>query len=200
MPSTKAQLWLQDRGFLGREGETLYPSEMPKSLDLFKLRDEFIQQFGFAILDERTVTQLSSLIGNSKVLEIGAGSGYWSYELRRFGIDAVATDPQLTRYATGGWELQYVEVDKLDGIAALDKYGHDLTLMMVWPDYESTWSSDVLSAYEGDQAIICGEDRYGCTGCAGLFDQLESEWQSVRSVFNPTWPYVHDYIEVFKRR
>jgi hypothetical protein len=32
------------------------------------------------------------------IVEVGAGSGYWAYELRQAGVEVVATDPGTGRY------------------------------------------------------------------------------------------------------
>ena len=53
-----------------------------------------MEKFGFAILTARAISELAKLVGtDAQILEVGAGSGYWSYELHCAGIEAWATDP-----------------------------------------------------------------------------------------------------------
>jgi hypothetical protein len=55
----------------------------------YEARKDFLLAFSFAILDQHTVTQL---LPYAPLLEVGSGSGYWAYELRKAGADIVATD------------------------------------------------------------------------------------------------------------
>ena len=94
---------------------------------------------------------------------------------------------------------EYGYVEGLTGVEAVEEYGPDFTLMMVWPARDS-WPADTLEAYRGDEVILCGEPRDGCTGTPRLFDILEAGWEEVGHIYIPTFPMVHDSITVWRRR
>ena len=71
--------------------------------------------------------------------------------------------------------------------------------MMVWPSMES-WPAETLEAYEGDQLILCGEDRDGCTGTDRLFDILEAGWEEAGRISIPSFPRIYDSLTVWRRR
>jgi hypothetical protein len=52
-------------------------------------RDEAIRQYGFSIPCKEAVEAVATL---SPLVEVGAGSGYWSRFLRAAGADIVTTD------------------------------------------------------------------------------------------------------------
>ena len=88
---TLAWTFLAQRGYRPlRPGEA--PTDAPTT---WCLRELYLQQYGFAILDEATVQVLAPY---APIVEVGAGSGYWAYELRQAGVEVVATDPGTGRY------------------------------------------------------------------------------------------------------
>jgi hypothetical protein len=159
-----------------------------------EVRDAFISQFGFAILDRglsRGLAQFSPLI------EVGAGTGYWSYELRKEGIEVVATD--LAPGARYGFTRSWVDVEAIDGVSAVLKYP-DHTLLMVWPDYNVPRSADVLKAYTGKTVIYVGEGDGGCTGCDEFHAILEERFEVLREVRLYRFHYMHDRAWIYERK
>src|SRR5580692_3306348 len=73
----------------------------------YKLRGQFVAKFGFAVITEEVIALLK---GYQPILEVGAGSGYWSYELRKAGIDIITTDP-----GTGSYTHSYEDRKALNG-------------------------------------------------------------------------------------
>src|SRR5580765_6867975 len=78
-------------------------------------RDRFIQKYGFAVLHEPAIEAMRLY---APLLEIGAGSGYWSHELQKHGIDIIATDPGTNKYGywgrdgnkSGRWKHLYTDI------------------------------------------------------------------------------------------
>ena len=185
-------------GWLQRIGRPLRDLRNDRTGYVPMLRDAFIARFGFAVLTGRAIGELVDLVGeDAQIVEVGAGSGYWAYELQAAGLDVRPTDPGDM------WSdlrpNEYGIVERLTGVEAVEDYGPDFTLMMVWPAMDS-WPAETLEAYRGDRLILCGEDRDGCTGSARLFDILESGWEEVGYVNIPSFPRVHDSLTVWRRR
>jgi hypothetical protein len=137
----------------------------------YEKRRDFIETFGFSILDRRTVDLLH---GHSPILEVGAGTGYWSHELRKAGADVVATDlvpGEGNKYRfTHGYG-----VEQLGGVEAVHKYP-GRTLLLVWPDYDADWSEQVLDAYMGSTVLYVGEGEGGCTATDRFHEMLSSRF------------------------
>ena len=204
---TKAETWLQACGWAD-----IVPNEMASSSDLIRhfekelsLRDDHIRRFGFAILDGATVQAIAGALGKRGVLEIGAGTGYWSHELRRAGVDAIATDSM--EWDSGSkhsdaveWSIsraEYGPVHQLEGLAALAEYGHKRALLLVWPSYAEDWAAQVLEAYKGPQVVLVHEGRGGCVGNDRMYDILEANWSEVRQISIPQFFGIHDYVSIF---
>ena len=141
---TEAEVWLSDRGFRPFNG--WHPWDGPRSevLEQIRLRDEFIARYGYAILTSDAIGHVKKTLGTGgRILEVGSGDGYWSYEFQRAGMDCLATDPGATGYMVGVNDecaanghvksRGFVDVHVLTGLQAVERYGHDRALMMVWP-------------------------------------------------------------------
>jgi hypothetical protein len=200
---TEAMEWLQARNWSQLQADCwLSPGpRMNATLEDFRLRDDFIPKFGFAVLTDHIVRELLPL---SPFVEVGAGSGYWSYELRRAGAIAEPTDPQTGKYFFGGksqnWPSPYCHVEKLTGVEAVAKYPHH-TLLTVWPDMQpETWPYDTLAAYQGDTVIYVGESDGGCTADERFHKLLEERFDDVETLHVPQFWGIHDYLSIYRRK
>ena len=209
---TEAEVWLAERGF--RPFNDWRPWERARSevLEDILLRDEFIARYGYAILTADAIGHVQRCLGGgARILEVGAGSGYWSYEFGRAGTDCVASDPGTGEYVVGvsgefttDWRnesRQYVDVRELTGLEALEQFGHDRVLMMVWPDSES-WPAETLREYRGRLLVLCGEpaSEFCCTGGEELFELLAREWVETDQICIPNFFGINDYIGIYSRR
>jgi hypothetical protein len=151
-------------------------------------REAFIDQFGFAILSYGAIEAIRPY---APILEIGAGSGYWAYELQRAGVDVIATDPGRW-YSRGNkkpdgtqpkaWQETYTNVEKLTGLQAIRKYP-GRTLLFVWPPYQARWPAGLLQTFTGNTVIYMGEGMGNA--CANdrfheILDEQFSDQQYVR--------------------
>lgn len=163
------------------------------------LRFDWINKFRSWALPAKyeQLIELKKLIGNRTVLEIGAGSGLWSALLKSVGINIIATEPYGGRYPDRQkTPIEYVQIDKLTGEQALEKYNQVGTLFICWGDSPI---SD-LTQFNGDQIIIIGEGYNGCT-CAGAAEVEDDEnWELVATINIPKWSCMNDNLQVFVRK
>lgn len=198
---TQAEEWLSGYPFATKH--VLEDGAIRKMPDTFTVRQGFIDRYGFAILDRASVSALKGIVGGgARILEVGAGTGYWAYELQRAGFDVLATDSWSERYVPQDrfdrpWHGKFGKVRKLSAAQAIPLYGEDRTLMMVWPDL-ALWPATALGLYQGPELILVGEWR-GCTGCPEMFDTLEAEWEEVGAVAIPQFTGLKDYLSVWRR-
>lgn len=179
------------------------------AVDELKVRDAYVKRFGFAVPNKKA---LATIAVHEPILEVGAGSGYWAYELERMDVDIVATDPKTGQYYHGGlgemlhdeeaegkhWENSWANVIELEGTEAVERYP-ERTLLIVWPDYNQPWPAEVLDAYKGDTAIYVGEGPGGCTGDKRFHKLLGEEFECVERITIPTFFTVHDDLTLWRR-
>lgn len=157
-------------------------------------RDQFIRKYGFPIITEQVVQEI--MRHGRRFVEIGAGLGYLTHELRAAGADVVATDSM-----TGGYDFgkPWVEVEELDGERAVLKY-MDRIMLLSWPCYNEDWSARVLEAYPGPRFVFIGENWGGCTGNDRFHNLLYEKWREISDLDIPQWEGIHDWLRVYERK
>jgi hypothetical protein len=232
--ATEAEEWLAERGFV-TDVDWFSRSSRPRAAALcvdmvhqFRLRDEYIPKFGFAIPDRAAIEVLKHY---APLVEVGAGSGYWSYELLKAGVDVIATEPGTGQYRVfrepdvsclrigGGKGVQQIlkpsvladevpvefgfwkpwtQLKKLTATKAVAKYP-TRNLLTVWPDYNVKWPLNALKAFTGEYVCYVGEFG-GCTGSQEFHDYLSSHFEEVEDVSIPQFQCIHDRLYVYRRK
>ncbi len=129
------------------------------------------------------------------VLDIGAGSGYWAYQLRQVGIDVVAVD-------NGDWHEKWPQRWSLveEGNTRVAKEHPDRALMLIWPPYDSPMAKTALDFYDGDLLIYAGEGEGGCTAADSFHAELDRSWQEIGvAPHHPTFDGIHCRLTAYKR-
>ncbi|WP_194816791.1 hypothetical protein [Nocardia sp. XZ_19_385] len=128
--------------------------------------------FAYAVPSPETITWIRQFAQGRKVLELGAGRGYWSGQLATAGVDIAAFDsnPPGTGNASfsaapgqrDGWfpvgDLAQFEDEPKDGSV----------LFLCWPPgWGDPMASNALRAFEeagGEHLVYTGEPKGGKTG------------------------------------
>lgn len=147
-----------------------------------EVRWKFIQTYGFAILHQPAIEAIRPY---APLLEIGAGSGYWSYELQKHGIDIIATDSETGKYgfwgkdgnSTGRWKNFYTDIQTIDCRDAIRKYPNR-NILTVWPDYDAPWAYHAIRMFTGKTVIYMGEGHGNCTADDNFHEYLDSEFSN----------------------
>ena len=110
---------------------------------LFSPREVFIKNFGYWIINQQNVNNLKEFIGNSKVLEIMAGTGYVGNILAMNDIDIISTDD-------GSWNNTFNKIYRrdecIDCIKAIEKYGKECDVLLVsWVPYMENIGAKAMS-------------------------------------------------------
>lgn len=200
---TEAEKFLRSNGLNpSRMGRFSYviPSDptINGMLHQFTVRHKYIEQFGFAILTAETIEALRQY---SPIVEAGSGSGYWAYEMKKRGLDIIATEPYPGRpkiYKETEWKM-YTEFEKLTGPRAVRKYP-TRTLLIVWPDYQARWPTVTLQAFSGETVIYVGEGAGGCTADDKFHDHLESNFNEIAYLKIPNFFGIHDGLTIYERK
>lgn len=163
-------------------------------------RDELAGRFSWSIPSPGDMVWLAKLLDGRGVVEIGAGSGYWAWQMTQVGIDVVAFDPHLpgpdNRYVK---HKLYHPVLPGDDRKAADY--PERALMLCWPPYCGAMAMDAMRAYTGDLLIYIGEGDGGCCADDDFFKLLDAEWdEESESPFHVTWSGIHCHMTAYRRR
>jgi hypothetical protein len=158
-----------------------------------------MRRYSFGVPDEAA---LDAIARRAPVLELGAGTGYWTYLLRARGVDCLAFDVAPPDRSVNPHQFRpltwtYVEQG---GIETLARYGQDRSLLLVWPTWRDPFADQALAGYPGPTVIYVGEPRGGHTADDAFFDRLSQDWRVVEHVQVPRWPGTRDSLSVFERR
>ena len=171
-----------------------------KMVDADQARKRLVTKYGFAIPTSKVITRIKSL---GPILEVGAGNGYWAYELRRAGADVVATDlqpdPGMNNYSFG---KQWSPVEMAEASEAAKAHAKERALLIVWPCYTEDWAFKALRSYRkagGTTLVYVGEREGGCTADDAFFRELKKHWclDESRSGGLLSWPLIYDNIYVY---
>jgi hypothetical protein len=129
---------------------------------------DLAQRYSYVVPDGRSLSQLVDL---GPLVEIGAGTGYWSYRLRALGVDLVAIDqappdgdrPNRYHATTPTW----TEVIAGDH-TVLTEYS-DRALFLCWPPLFSSLG-DSLTYYSGNTVAVIGDGGHRTARLRGLND------------------------------
>jgi len=163
-------------------------------------RRTFVSRFSFAIPNDEALTIIA---GQGPILEIGAGSGYWAYEIAKRGVDIISTDinpvPEGGRDEGGlHFNKSYHPVLKMSALEALAAY-QNRSLLIVWPSLNESWAYEAIDAYQGSSIIYVGENEGGCCADDRFFTLLYKRFEPQKRVKIPYWECIYDEMTVFTR-
>lgn len=144
-------------------------------------RDWYINKCGFAVLTQEFVQACAEKFKDRHILEVMAGSGYFSYGLKKFGAkNVIATDTnewamdakRMRSNKFKNWSTPYMPIEQLDAVEAIKKYPDTDLVIMSWPPYTEHSGYEVAKACEerGLELLYIGEDQGGCTADDDFFD------------------------------
>ncbi len=169
-------------------------------ISIHSIRRKMCQLFSFAIPCEKALAKLTDL---GPIVELGAGNGYWAHMLRKRGVDINAYDHAVPGQAENHFGFLKLWTEVLPGsIEKLElKYNQNRTLLLCWPDYDTSFAADALKAYKGSTLVYIGESN-GCTGDEQFHEDLYRNWEELEDdqVRIPQWDGMHDYLSVWQRK
>lgn len=162
-------------------------------------RETLVSTYAWAIPTPGDIAWLAEELDGRGVVEVGAGAGYWAWQLTQAGVDVAAYDPHGTvgnQYVSAA--KPYHPVQPGDATAA-GKHP-DWALMMSWPSYDNPWAAEALSCYQGDTLVYAGEGPGGACADDVFFAILEEKWEYVgSSPRHVTFQGIHCDLQIFRR-
>ena len=168
-----------------------------KRVSEYDKRHEFVKLYSFAVPTEECVEAIRKY---APILEVGAGTGYWAYELKKAGINIRPTDVTLLGLNPYGFRKQWTNVESISAVSAIRKYSEYDTLMTVWPCYNDKWSYLALKEFKGSHVIYVGEDSCGCTGTEEFHETLYNDFDVLETIYIPQYDGIHDDMTIYKRK
>lgn len=174
-------------------------------------RHNMVQKYAWAIPADVSIEWLAGWLKEHdilKVVEIGAGTGYWAWMLTQCGIDVNAYD--LNPPSAGGnhWHcsdenatgVEWHPVKLGDARDLAEPENQTRALFLCWPPYDTSMGEEVLRAYQGNTVIYIGETCGGCNAGDGFFDLLDKGWEMAESGPLHQWWGLHDTMTVYVRK
>lgn len=170
------------------------------SQEAFKLRDQWLKKGMYALVTWQWVKPFAKWIGNKKCLEVMAGRGWLSLALKSLRIDIIATD-DYSWIRERNWDDPVTEVEELDAIGAVKKYGKDVDIIiMSWPYMDDTAYKTIEALHKINPialVVYIGEGDGGCTADDEFFEHFQDindeEFEKSVSSFQSWWG-IHDRV------
>jgi hypothetical protein len=174
-------------------------------------RDELTRKFAWAIPDPDTIAFIVE--HSQSIVEMGAGTGYFAWQLSQLGIDIVAYDanpPDISlenHYhrpvnqdgePTGETRETFFAIQQ--GTPETLEQHSDRTLFLCWPPYDTEMASQCIEHYHGNRIIYIGEGNGGCTGNDAFHERLYEEWEQIAKHLLVQWSGIHDRAYVYTRK
>lgn len=155
-------------------------------------------KYSWSVPNEAALNKIASF---GPVVEVGAGTGYWSALLRLRGVDVVAYDAHPIESGTSSFhpraEQSWTNIAQGSETSAA-RHG-DRTLFLSWPPGGEPMAANTLSSFTGKRLAYVGEGRGGVTGDARFHDLLDTQWSLVDTVEIPQWKGRSDALHIYER-
>jgi hypothetical protein len=163
-------------------------------------RHDLVWTYAWAIPTPADIRWLTQRLAGRSVVEIGAGTGYWAWQLSQADVDVLAFDIR-TGSDDNPWcqPIQYHPVHQ----GGPDKASEYPTraLLLCWPPYSSPMAADALRVYNGDVVVYVGESSGGCCADDEFFMLLDKDWDEIGvSPQHVTYSAIHCSLTVYRRK
>lgn len=163
-------------------------------------REHLTTRYAWSVISPGDVDWLVQQLDGRAAVEIGAGSGYWAWQLEQAGVDVAAYDPHPPSDDNQFCSGETFTTVLLDDASAV-KHHQDRALLMVWPPFNGEHARHALSVYEGDLLLYAGESAGGCTADDQFYDLLDAEWDEVSvAPQHVTWWGIHCRLAAYRRK
>jgi hypothetical protein len=155
--------------------------------------------YSWAICTPGDMTWMKEILGGRGVVEPGAGSGYWAWQMEQAGIDVAAYEPN--EQGPGNHFARRTWTALLRDDHSVSRHHPDRALFLCWPSYAEPWAAQSLACYTGDLLIYCGEGEGGCTADDGFFELRDAEWEEITDCpAHVSFWGIHDYLTAYRRK
>ncbi|EPS42967.1 hypothetical protein H072_3081 [Dactylellina haptotyla CBS 200.50] len=164
----------------------------------------FMHHFGCVCPSYESIEVMKALSRKRRIIDMGSGNGYWSYMLRRAGLDIAAVDNMQSLWRTMWIDDTIVE----DGMKYLTRNnsGKDDVLLLVYPIVSLDFTKQILAKYAGDTICIAGtQNANGYTAFKDItvneyFEKEMNNFEKMVQIPLPSFAGKDEAIYVFERK
>ena len=164
------------------------------------MRNQCIQEFGFAVPTEDVIKEISQL---GEIIELGAGLGYWASCIYEVSGQISCYDYRVPGpFSKNNYYFKHSPLlfDVKEG-SIQECYGTLApVLMLIWPCYNSLFAYAALKAFGGRTLVYVGEGSGGCCADDRFFHELAARWVLRKELNIPTWEGIHDRVYIYDRK
>jgi hypothetical protein len=163
-------------------------------------RSGLCARYSWSIPSPGDMAWLRQMLDGQSIVEIGAGSGYWAWQLAQVGVAVAAYDPVPPGPDNSfNQHKLYHPVAEGDHGKAAEHPGR--ALMLCWPSCGASFAKEALHHYRGDTVIYIGEDEGGCCADERFHRILRRDFEHVgSSPKHVTYWGIHCDLSVWRRR
>ncbi|KAL9050823.1 MAG: hypothetical protein Q9162_006410 [Coniocarpon cinnabarinum] len=159
----------------------------------------FFHHFGCACPTFEALEVIRQFAAGRAIIDAGSGNGYWSFMLRRHGLEVSAVDNGDSVWRTI-WISDTVKIDAAKFIHAQKKGAADYLLLMVYPQVTTDFTSETIDAYRGDTIVVAGtQNSNGFTADVGSLLKTKGEWQKILQTPLPSFAGKDEALAVWKK-
>lgn len=132
----------------------------------------FMHHFGCVCPSYESLQIIKNVSRGKTILDVGCGNGFWTYMLRKEGLEVIGIDNAQSRYRT----CWIGDVVFEDGTSNLKKRqgGKNDVLLLVYPITANDFTGTILKAFKGD--VICVVGTQNSNGYTCFRDQTADQW------------------------
>lgn len=111
------------------------------------MREEYTQHIGWSLLTMDTALQLANICYGRRVADLGCGTGYLTYVLRKLGVEDV------TAYDTAIHPHPFIDDIQQADYTNIDLSQYDVILLS-WPPYDEPQAALVAARIQPHQLLV----------------------------------------------
>jgi hypothetical protein len=196
-----------------RDGRRVLDGGNPEGAQRIAFAQMILQEtFAYAVPSPETIKWVAGHCAGRRILEVGAGRGYWAAQLfaEELKIEAFDIQPpdriDNPSFPRRGKHLQtWYEVQDSGQFSGRTQDESDSVLFMCWPPgWGDKMASESLSQFEalgGKRLIYIGEPKGGKTANDSFFSTLSAHWvlESEDSLY-VSWWNLNDQAQMWTRK
>lgn len=161
-------------------------------------RSVMVSKYSWSVPTNEVIIALARK--NPRIVEMGAGTGYWAWLLTQAGSNVVAYDRHPpSRRNMNNWRHNVTYHPVRKGNTKHLRLHEDRTLLLAWPPYCGKMAVDCLLNYKGNRIIYVGEHHGGCCATDQFFEMLMRDWVLDGEYDLPQWDGLHDGVWEYER-